>query len=274
MQSKSIAPRVAETAGVLSAGDLLLYPYPCGERTVWKNRDVSSGKQWNEPVGLTKSDELLPFCALRSDTPTIVVWCEGESDALAVASALQFASNVSVYAVPGSSNFREHWSSLGIGLDNIVVPDGDAAGRAFAQRIAGYLPDARIVRMNEGHDACTMLAANTGWLEQAIEQAEPLPLSEVPIPKPSRPSRARTDYAHGLIAEAERDGIVLTQKGGEYVGLCPFHADSRPSLWINAYKGLFHCKSCGARGDAITWVRGQRGLGYVEAREYLQGKYA
>ncbi len=40
----------------------------------------------------------------------------------------------------------------------------------------------------------------------------------------------------------------------EFVGLCPFHRDSRPSFYVNPRKNLFYCHGCGRGGDLIRFV--------------------
>ena len=37
----------------------------------------------------------------------------------------------------------------------------------------------------------------------------------------------------------------------EFVGLCPLHADTRPSFYVNARKNLFYCHGCQRGGDLI-----------------------
>lgn len=37
--------------------------------------------------------------------------------------------------------------------------------------------------------------------------------------------------------------------------ICPFHADSDPSLSFSNDKGIFHCFGCGAKGDLVTFLR-------------------
>lgn len=51
---------------------------------------------------------------------------------------------------------------------------------------------------------------------------------------------------------AER--VQLTRKGKDYVGLCPFHDDHKPSMAVSPTKRIFKCWSCGAGGDAIKFV--------------------
>ena len=36
----------------------------------------------------------------------------------------------------------------------------------------------------------------------------------------------------------------------EFVGFCPFHAETRPSFYVNARKNLFYCHGC-ERGDLL-----------------------
>lgn len=61
----------------------------------------------------------------------------------------------------------------------------------------------------------------------------------------------------------------LIRKGREFVSLCPFHSDSKPSLNIVDEKGFYHCFACGAHGDVIKFVMESEGLGFMEAVEQL-----
>jgi DNA primase len=49
--------------------------------------------------------------------------------------------------------------------------------------------------------------------------------------------------------------VSLSRRGKEYVGLCPFHPDHRPSLYVSPAKQIFKCFACGAGGDAIKFVQ-------------------
>ncbi|MFC1530670.1 CHC2 zinc finger domain-containing protein [Gemmatimonadota bacterium] len=63
-----------------------------------------------------------------------------------------------------------------------------------------------------------------------------------------------------ILSVLERIGIGHVRKvGREYVALCPFHDDSRPSLRIDAERGLWYCDPCGTGGDGIDlWQRIRR----------------
>lgn len=61
----------------------------------------------------------------------------------------------------------------------------------------------------------------------------------------------------------------LTRKGREYVGLCPFHADHRPSMSVSPQKRIFKCWSCGAGGDVIRFVEMYDRVDFREALRIL-----
>ena len=48
--------------------------------------------------------------------------------------------------------------------------------------------------------------------------------------------------------------VVLKKSGANYWGLCPFHNDKKPSLSVSPSKGIYKCFSCGAGGDALTFI--------------------
>ncbi|MCH7517991.1 MAG: DNA primase [Candidatus Dadabacteria bacterium] len=66
--------------------------------------------------------------------------------------------------------------------------------------------------------------------------------------------------------------VKKTGKG--YVGLCPFHDDSNPSMHVDEEKGLFHCFSCGAGGDIFGFYMRYNNLTFPEAFSELAKKAA
>jgi hypothetical protein len=47
----------------------------------------------------------------------------------------------------------------------------------------------------------------------------------------------------------------IRRRGDQGMGRCPFHRDDRPSLSINAAKGLFYCHGRGAKGNFVQFKR-------------------
>jgi DNA primase len=79
--------------------------------------------------------------------------------------------------------------------------------------------------------------------------------------------RAETDF----VAVAS-EKMALRRVGQRWTGLCPFHPEKTPSFSLNAEQGFYYCFGCGAKGDAITFVREIDQLDFVEAVESLAAR--
>ncbi len=64
--------------------------------------------------------------------------------------------------------------------------------------------------------------------------------------------------------------VKKTGKG--YVGLCPFHDDTNPSMHVDEDKGLFHCFSCGAGWDIFGFYMRYNNLTFPETLSELAKK--
>jgi len=71
------------------------------------------------------------------------------------------------------------------------------------------------------------------------------------------------------IVELISEHVSLTKKGSEMVGLCPFHDDHRPSMYVNSAKQIFKCFACGAGGDVFKFVQMRENLTFPQAIERL-----
>ncbi|MBX3386484.1 MAG: DNA primase [Phycisphaeraceae bacterium] len=65
------------------------------------------------------------------------------------------------------------------------------------------------------------------------------------------------------------DHVALKPKGREFIGLCPFHNDHAPSMYVVPSKQIYHCFSCGAGGNAIDFTMNYHKMPFLEALEYL-----
>ena len=59
--------------------------------------------------------------------------------------------------------------------------------------------------------------------------------------------------------------VSLTRRGGNYIGLCPFHNEKTPSFSVSADRQFFHCFGCGAGGDVITFLMRAENLDFPDA---------
>ena len=66
--------------------------------------------------------------------------------------------------------------------------------------------------------------------------------------------------------------VGLKRTGRRWVGLCPFHNEKSGSFSVNAEQKLYYCFGCGAKGDAISFVREVEHLDFVAAVEKLAVK--
>jgi DNA primase len=48
--------------------------------------------------------------------------------------------------------------------------------------------------------------------------------------------------------------VSLKKRGREFVGLCPFHEDHSPSMYVSPAKQIFKCFACGAGGGVFNFV--------------------
>jgi len=59
--------------------------------------------------------------------------------------------------------------------------------------------------------------------------------------------------------------VALKKRGREFLGLCPFHDDHKPSLNVSPTKQIFKCFSCGAGGGVFQFLILYEKLSFPEA---------
>src|SRR5574341_562174 len=106
------------------------------------------------------------------------------------------------------------------------------------------------------------------------------PAAEQAAPGPGR-DRSGRGYSDAVLrAIRERVDLVefigayvsLKRTGQNAVGLCPFHADKRPSFTVSTSKQLYHCFGCGAGGDLFAFVMQRESVSFPEAVQWLARK--
>ncbi|MBP8606323.1 MAG: DNA primase [Phycisphaerae bacterium] len=71
------------------------------------------------------------------------------------------------------------------------------------------------------------------------------------------------------IVDVISEHLSLEKRGKELVGLCPFHADHKPSLYVSPAKQIFKCFACGAGGDVLKFVQMKENLTFPQSVERL-----
>lgn len=63
--------------------------------------------------------------------------------------------------------------------------------------------------------------------------------------------------------------LALRRQGRNFVGLCPWHDDSRPSLQVNPERQSFKCWVCNVGGDVFSFLMQVEGIDFRAAMEML-----
>src|ERR1035437_10714580 len=77
-------------------------------------------------------------------------------------------------------------------------------------------------------------------------------------------------HDHRIEVVVAASGVELTRRGQGFMGCCPFHEDSTPSLSVGGVPDRFHCFGCGAGGDVIEYVHRFTGLSFTGAVQALE----
>ncbi len=63
--------------------------------------------------------------------------------------------------------------------------------------------------------------------------------------------------------------VALRPRGKEFVGLCPFHDDKTPSMYVSPAKQIYKCFACGAGGDVFSFMMDYHKMSFPEAMKHL-----
>ncbi|XPV77784.1 MAG: DNA primase [Desulfovibrio sp.] len=71
------------------------------------------------------------------------------------------------------------------------------------------------------------------------------------------------------ISDIVRRYVELKHVSGRWMGACPFHQETKPSMSVNDDEGYFYCFGCQASGDVIAFYQRINGLEFPETLEQL-----
>ncbi len=75
------------------------------------------------------------------------------------------------------------------------------------------------------------------------------------------------------IVDVVAEHVNLKRSGRNYIGLCPFHEDRKPSFVVSEERQIFHCFGCGAGGDVIAFYMKFHNLAFGEAVQELARRF-
>lgn len=163
---KRLPGHVLQEAGVEQFGvGCVRIPYRLRNGRVWGYRVVTASRAWwisaDGTNGLGDAGILTPFGVDRQWPERLrrfrlLAICEGESDALALTGALGYGFDS--IAAPGAGVWRPEWAAYTDGYAaTYVFPDGDGAGRRFAERVLASVPGRMAVWLPAGEDVRSMV---------------------------------------------------------------------------------------------------------------------
>jgi len=75
------------------------------------------------------------------------------------------------------------------------------------------------------------------------------------------------------IVDVISEYVALKKTGKNFIGLCPFHADKKPSFTVSEEKQIFHCFGCGQGGNVFSFLIQYNNLSFPEAVGFVAQKY-
>ncbi len=214
--------------------------------------------------------------------PKQILICEGEFDRL----VLEGQGFAAVTSTGGAMTFRPEWAEAMREISNVFICfDNDTAGELGVERVAGLIPQTRVVRLpdevGEGGDVTDFFVRLGKSREDflgLLQAAEPLPQKAWASPFNSETYRIVTTpdeeiaRLKSLVAIEDLVGryVQLRRKGKNFVGRCPFHDDQHPSLVVYPATRSFYCFACRAAGDVFSFLMKVEHLSFPEALKVLR----
>ncbi len=80
-------------------------------------------------------------------------------------------------------------------------------------------------------------------------------------------------FEAAIIEDVVGEFVVLTKRGANLLGNCPFHNEKTPSFTVSSAKGISKCFGCGQSGTSVNFIMIHEHYTYPEALKYLANKY-
>src|SRR5437870_6884347 len=74
------------------------------------------------------------------------------------------------------------------------------------------------------------------------------------------------------LADLVSEHLRLQKAGRDLKGLCPFHQEKTPSLYVSPEKQLWHCYGCQRGGDMFTFIQEIEHIDFLGALRLLAEK--
>ena len=75
--------------------------------------------------------------------------------------------------------------------------------------------------------------------------------------------------SHADIVQIIQNFVPLRRQGSSWVGLCPFHDDSSPSMHVTPSMGIYKCFACGAGGDVLKFIMEHEKMDFISTLKFV-----
>ncbi|MFH0823858.1 MAG: DNA primase [Pseudomonadota bacterium] len=75
------------------------------------------------------------------------------------------------------------------------------------------------------------------------------------------------------IVDVVSDYLHLKKSGKDYRGVCPFHGDKDPSLYVSPQKQIFYCFGCATGGNVFSFLMKIENISFAESVKRLSDRY-
>ncbi|MCL2873776.1 MAG: DNA primase [Defluviitaleaceae bacterium] len=79
-------------------------------------------------------------------------------------------------------------------------------------------------------------------------------------------------YGNDIVDVVSSYNISLKQRGGNFLGLCPFHNEKTPSFSVSSDKQMYKCFGCGEGGNVYSFVMKMDNVEFKEALNMLANR--
>ena len=185
---------------------------------------------------------------------------EGESD-----TQTGVFYNFPSLGVPGANSFKPEWATILAPYRRVYVWDekDDASSKLIKDVAAVHLnvhalivpgvKDASELHMTRPETFRAEVVAAAKHAPKAAPSAPPQPRSQGRR-APSRDRRCLSIAEAMASVVVDVDRLNDLRQGQQGFVLCPFHADTRPSLHVDTEKDVYHCFVCGAEGGVKDFL--------------------
>lgn len=276
-KTKFIPLRFLSNLGIKDSPDGILIPYRDMDSSLYSRQRIRKGLKAKDGFQWLGAGQIIPYGLWRLEsTAKYLILVEGESDCWAL-----WYHGFEALGLPGATMSKTLEAKYFLNIKTLHIwQEPDNGGKLFASGIAKRLHEigcqgikTKILEMDGTKDPSEIHIRDRKRFKKIIHYlmltAESLPAYIPPEPKTFLHQNASASHlTEDQIRRAREYPLeeILEVKKGFFI-ICPYHPDTRPSMWI---KSFGYCFVCGKSMNSISYLRETKGFSFKEAVLALQ----